>query len=121
MLWEDLFLEHGKDFLDATDSGYPVFDMDDLENLLKKDAKEYGVTRVFALGDYSYGYFGGAFDYRCAFFLIDAAGNYASLGEGDLLKYFIEQIDERYFLDWLFDNGILSDKDYKRLQWDLSY
>lgn len=121
MLWNDLFLKYGQDFLDDTDSGDPIYGMDSLESLLEDEVKKHGIERVFALGAYSYGYFGGAFDYGCAFFLIDAAGNYASLGEGNLVKYFVEQIDERYFLDWLFDNGYLSDDDYKRLQWDLSY
>lgn len=120
-MWNELFLKYGLDFLDDTDSGYPVFNMDDLESSLRKEVKDYGVERVFALGNYSYGYFGGSFDYRVPYFLIDGAGNYASLGDGELLKYIIEQVDERYFLDWLFDHEYLSDEDYKRLQWDLSY
>lgn len=120
-MWNELFLKYGLDFLDDTDSGYPFFNMDELEGLLRKQVKDYGAERVFALGNYSYGYFGGGFNYSAAFFLIDSAGNYASLEEGQLLNYIIEQVDERYFLDWLFDHEYLSDEDYKRLQWDLSY
>lgn len=120
-MWEELFLKYGLEFLNDNDSGDPIFDMDLLENLLRNEIKEHGAERVFALGNYSYGYFGGGFDYRDAYFLIDSAGNYASLGEGELLKYIAEQVDERYFLDWLFDHEYLSDKEYKRLQFDLSY
>ena len=85
------------------------------------ESKENDTTRVFALGAYSYGYYGGSFDFRADYFLIDNAGNYASLEERNLLRYIADEIDEPYFLNWLFENGYISDEEYKRLQWDLSY
>ena len=120
-MWEKLFLQYGIEFLNDTDSGDPLFEMDSLESVLKKESKENDTTRVFALGAYSYGYYGGSFDIRADYFLIDNAGNYASLEERNLLRYIADEIDEPYFLNWLFENGYISDEEYKRLQWDLSY
>lgn len=119
MLWEDLFLGYGQEFLDSTNTGDPLYSMDSLESVLAQEVKKYGAVRVFALGNYSYGYFGGDFDFRSDYFLIDTAGNYASLGEGHLLEYLIEQIDEREFLDWLYDNKYITADSYLDLSNDI--
>lgn len=119
MLWEELYNTYGFDFLAETNTGDPIYEMADLETVLDGECKKNGTTRVFALGEYSYGYYGGSFDYRQPYFLIDNAGNFASMGDGDILNYLRSEIDEHYFLDWLLENNYVSPTEYKRLQDDI--
>lgn len=116
MLWNDLYLTYGNTFLYENGLEDDVLNsMDNLANsLLGKD-----VVRIFAAGNFSYGYFGGEFNYSAEYFIIDDGGNYASVSDVQALKYFERVIDVRDFLDWLYDSGYITEDSYLDLSNDI--
>lgn len=117
MILEDLYLEYGNEFLhEEKDETAIVNEMAYLEQFLRLNP----IMDVFSAGAYSYGFFGGSFDFRAPYFVTDAAGNYASLDEHQLVRYYERVIEDRYFIDWLYENGIIDDREYKQLQYEIS-
>lgn len=117
MTLADLYLEYGHQFLyEEQDETATVKEMAELEQYLVQTP----IIDVFSAGAYSYGFFGGSFDFRAPYFVIDAAGNYASLDEHQLVRYYKRVIDDRYFIDWLYEMGIIDDREYKQLQYEIS-
>ncbi len=117
MKLEDLYLEYGEEFLLEEQNEFEiVYKMEVLESSLNS----MSTMDVFARGAYSYGFFGGSFDFRAPYFVIDAAGNYASLDEHQLVRYYERIIEDRYFIDWLYEMGIIDDREYKQLQYEIS-
>ena len=117
MKLKDLYLEYGDEFLqEEQNESEIVHEMEDLESFLNSNS----TMDVFAIGANSYGFFGGSFDFRAPYFVIDAAENYASLDEHQLVRYYERVIEDRYFIDWLYEMGIIDDREYKQLQYEIS-
>ena len=115
MNWKDLYLTYGNTFLlNEIGDGY-LISMDHLGvNLLSKPAID-----IFRIGNFSYAYFGGAFDYSAMYYIVDSAGNYASVEEYQAERYFRENINDSEFLDWLFEGEYIAEDEYFYLQDDI--
>lgn len=117
MKLQDLYLGYGDVFLLEEQNEHEiVHEMADLESCLNSTS----IMDIFVKGAYSYGFFGGSFDFRAPYFVIDAAENYASLDEHQLVRYYESVIEDRYFIDWLYEMGIIDDREYKQLQYEIS-
>lgn len=117
MKLEDLYLEYGDEFLIAEqDETAIVYEMSYLEEFLSL----MPIMDVFLAGAFSNGFFGGGFNLRAPYFVVDGSGNCASLDENQLLKYYGTVIDDRYFIKWLYKMGIIDDREYKQLQYEIS-
>lgn len=115
MKLEDLYLEYGDEFLEEQNPDEVPQEMKDLVNFLGDNA-----LGAFALGMFAYAFFGGSFNTRASYFVVDAAGNVASIEDHQLLKYYNRVIDDRYFIDWLYESEIIDDSEYKMLQYAIS-
>lgn len=115
MLWRNLYLQYGNTFLNDFQEEDILQSMENLSSsLLGKD-----VVSIFSAGCFSYGYYGGSFNFGAAYFVEDAAGNYASIEEHQALRYFEDVIDGHDFLDWLYDSGYITQDSYLDLSNDI--
>ena len=112
---KELYLMYGNQFLSESDLHDDI-----LISMEKLGSSLIGVPYItaFAKGWASYGYFGGSFNFSASNFIIDEAGNYASIEEHQVIRYFNDVIDDRDFLDWLFENNYIAESDYYYLQED---
>ena len=115
MLFEDLLLEYGNVFLIEEQGGDEIISMDRFGRYLLTKT----TAQAFSLGAFSYGYFGGSFDFSAAYFIEDGAGNVASIEQHQVLRYFDSVISHRDFIDWLYENNYIAEWQFYDLQDDV--